>query len=211
MKNIKHELRNIIYSNGSPSETDRIKKVQNFLRGYAQAGLKPEKQQRIKSEEATALIKFAETEGLLYTDEISEDQFISAGAEQYVYRFDDFFVLKTNASIFYEFWLDYFNSLLLHNYFFSATKYELLGFKIINDELSAVVKQEFVIATAPPNLSDVKKFLAFNGFEIVRNNDYINKNLGIIFEDLHDENVLCNNGILFFIDTVFYLTNDFHH
>jgi len=39
----------------------------------------------------------------------------------------------------------------------------------------------------------------------VRNNDYFNPKLGIILEDLHDENVLTNNGILYFIDTVFYL------
>ncbi len=30
-------------------------------------------------------------------------------------------------------------------------------------------------------------------------------NWGLIIEDLHDENVLTSNGILYFIDTVFYL------
>lgn len=44
-----------------------------------------------------------------------------------------------------------------------------------------------------------------NGFENSRNNDYINRNYGIILEDLHDENVLTQNGFLFFIDTVFYI------
>lgn len=48
-----------------------------------------------------------------------------------------------------------------------------------------------------------------NGFQNNRNNDYIHKDLGIILEDLHDENVLTKNDILYFIDTVFYLTNDF--
>ncbi|WP_373275009.1 putative polyvalent protein kinase domain-containing protein [Parapedobacter tibetensis] len=33
--------------------------------------------------------------------------------------------------------------------------------------------------------------------------------MGIIAEDLHDENVLNNNGVVFFIDTVFFLTPDF--
>jgi len=33
--------------------------------------------------------------------------------------------------------------------------------------------------------------------------------LGVILEDLHDENVLTQNGMLYFIDTVFYLTDDF--
>lgn len=32
-----------------------------------------------------------------------------------------------------------------------------------------------------------------NGFVQIRNNDYLNKELGIILEDLHDENVLTKN------------------
>lgn len=53
-------------------------------------------------------------------------------------------------------------------------------------------------------LSDVKKLLAYNGFENTRRNDYYNKELGLILEDVHDENVLVNSNTLFFIDTVFY-------
>lgn len=34
-------------------------------------------------------------------------------------------------------------------------------------------------------------------------------NLGVILEDLHDENVLTQNNLLYFIDTVFYLTDKF--
>ena len=48
-----------------------------------------------------------------------------------------------------------------------------------------------------------------NGFHNIRNNDYKNYELGIIIEDLHDENVLTNHGVLYFIDTVFYFTPDF--
>ena len=32
---------------------------------------------------------------------------------------------------------------------------------------------------------------------------------GIILEDLHDENVLTRNEVLYFIDTVFYVTDAF--
>lgn len=73
----------------------------------------------------------------------------------------------------------------------------------------AVVQQYFVKSTSITDLEQVKSFLVQNGFTNNRNNDYINYDLGIILEDLHDENVLTNNGILFFIDTVFYLTGDF--
>lgn len=44
-----------------------------------------------------------------------------------------------------------------------------------------------------------------NGFINTRNHDYYNANLDIILEDLHDENVLTQDEILYFIDTVFYI------
>ena len=44
-----------------------------------------------------------------------------------------------------------------------------------------------------------------NGFNNTKNNDYFNPTLGIILEDLHDENVLTQDGTLYFIDTVFYV------
>ena len=44
-----------------------------------------------------------------------------------------------------------------------------------------------------------------NDFTLKKNNDYYSKSLGLIAEDLHDENVLTKDGVLFFIDTVFYI------
>ncbi|MFH6994429.1 hypothetical protein [Flavobacterium sp. FlaQc-48] len=52
--------------------------------------------------------------------------------------------------------------------------------------------------------------MASNSFGNTRNNDYFNPELGIIPEDLHDENVLTFQGTLFFIDIVFYLTKQFY-
>jgi hypothetical protein len=75
--------------------------------------------------------------------------------------------------------------------------------------LFAVVQQNYVSITSSTDLDKVKEFLAVNGFNNNRNNDYINEELGIILEDLHDENVLTQNEILYFIDTVFYLTDKF--
>ena len=86
----------------------------------------------------------------------------------------------------------------------------MLGFKIINKKIFAVVKQRFVKADEIVDLEQLKSFLEFNIFRNVRNNDYQNDELGLIFEDLHDENVLINNGILYFIDTIFYLTDNFY-
>lgn len=72
-----------------------------------------------------------------------------------------------------------------------------------------IVSQKFIEITSITNIENVKKFMISNGFQNTRNNDYVNREIGIIIEDLHDENVLTNHGILYFIDTVFYLTSDF--
>jgi len=69
-----------------------------------------------------------------------------------------------------------------------------------------VVQQNYVSITSSTDLKEVREFMKSNGFI---NNDYINSELGIILEDLHDENVLTQNEILYFIDTVFYLTEEF--
>ncbi len=209
MNHVKNELQHIILGNEPPGSESKLKKAQTFLRGNAAAGFYAKEQQQLKSEETAQLVTFAKAEKLLYEPEIKEAFFISAGAEQRVYRYDDSYILKTNDSIFYKYWLDYFDSLLLHNYFFPATCYEFLGFKMVDEILYAVVKQEFVHTTEATDLATVKQFLAYNGFQNTRNNDYIHPQLGIIFEDLHDENVLSRDGILFFVDTVFYLTDTF--
>lgn len=47
--------------------------------------------------------------------------------------------------------------------------------------------------------------MAANGFVNTKNHDYYNSVLGIILEDLHDQNVLTQDGNLYFIDTVFYV------
>jgi hypothetical protein len=211
MKDIKHELQSIIIGNGQDGSTSQLKKVHNFLTGNEKAGSKPEKQKHLKSKEEQLLIGYAKKENLFFSDDISEDQFISEGAEQKVYRFDDHSVVKLNGSIFYEYWLDYFNSLLIHNYFFKSTLYEFLGFKIIDNTLLAVVKQDFILATETTDLNALKSFMEYNQFNHIKNNDYQNTELGIIFEDLHDENVLCRNGLLYFIDTVFYITPTFYN
>jgi hypothetical protein len=82
--------------------------------------------------------------------------------------------------------------------------------KIIDKKLFAVVKQKFIETTEPVDLSLIKEFLEYNNFKNIRNNDYRNEDLGLIFEDLHDENIISQHGILFFIDTIFYLTENFY-
>ncbi len=84
MNLIKYELQSIIIGNGQIGDTSELKKVHNFLRGNAQTSSKPEEQKRLKSEEESLLIDFATKENLIFLREISEDLFISEGAEQRV-------------------------------------------------------------------------------------------------------------------------------
>lgn len=66
------------------------------------------------------------------------------------------------------------------------------------------MRQPFITSDGQADLDDIKKLLAYNGFENTRRNDYFNKEFGLILEDMHDKNVLVNSNTLFFIDTVFY-------
>jgi hypothetical protein len=118
---------------------------------------------------------------------------------------DDRHVIKLNDAVYYSTWLDFFNSILFHNLLFGETSYQLVGFSKRGADLQAVLKQVFVISDAPVDLSAVKEFLEFNGFKNIKRNDYYNKELGLILEDIHNENVIMNRGIMFFIDTVFYI------
>jgi hypothetical protein len=103
MKNIKDELQYIILGDEQTGRTSQLKKVQTFLRRYAEASGVAQNQKRLKSEETAELINFARREKLFYEQTISEKYFISSGAEQRVYRLDETYVIKTNASIFYEY------------------------------------------------------------------------------------------------------------
>ncbi len=156
-----------------------------------------------KREEAERLKKYAESQNLWVKD-IDLSSYVAEGAEQKVYLKDNRSVVKLNDAIYYSSWEDYFISLLLNNHFFPDTAYKLIGF-FEDNALYAVVEQSFIAADARTDLKHVEQFMAANGFQKVRNNDYFNPALGIILEDLHDENVLTNSGVLYFIDTVFYL------
>jgi len=205
---LKHELQSIISGNGSVRHGKIIQAITDHLRGKKKAIQRTAKAKLVKKQETQVLIEFVESHGLWYND-VDESKYIGEGAEQKVYEFSDSnFILKLNDSIFYEFWEDYLNSLLLHNYFFPHLAYELLGFYKL-DKMYAVVKQPFVKSTESTNLDNVKEFLSANGFINKNNNDYYNPILGIIFEDLHDENVLTEEGSLQFIDTVFFLMPSF--
>jgi hypothetical protein len=159
----------------------------------------------IKEEQVSFLKNYASKNNGWVKHLPDESCFLTRGGEASVYfNTDRISVIKLNDAIYYATWLEFFNSLVIHNLLFSNTAYDFLGFTEKNNILHAVVKQPFITSDGPVDLLDVKKILAFNGFINTKRNDYYNEELGLILEDIHDENVILNSNTLFFIDTVFY-------
>jgi len=205
---LRDELHNVLSGKSKVRFGAIIQTITCYLSDGAQASSNAQDQKH-HDEQETARLEIFISENNLWIKNIDFSQYVSEGAEQKVYLKDSEHVLKLNDAIYYNSWKDYFYNLLLHNYFFSDTAYELIGFTKDEQTLYAVVKQNYVSVTSETDLQKVKDFMIANGFQNNRNNDYINHELGIILEDLHDENVLTQNEILYFIDTVFYLTEKF--
>lgn len=202
------ELRNFIRGNESASTRNLIQTTLYYLKESKRASGKIEETKLISKEDEVKFLRKFATENSLWFDNIDTKRYIGEGAEQKVYLdIDGQHVIKTNDGIFYEYWEDYFINLLIHNYLFRSTAYQLVGFHQKDEVFYAVVKQPFVVSTQPTDLELLRIFLEYNGFLHKKNNDYINHKLGIILEDLHDENVLTNQGIFFFIDSAIYLIN----
>ena len=208
LNQLKDELHNVLSGKNEVRFGTIIQAIACYLNNGEKASTTIESEKHFKKQETEKLENYI-SEHNLWIKNIDLSQYVSEGAEQKVYLKDSEHVLKLNDAIYYSYWKDYFYNLLLHNYFFSDTAYDLVGFTKDNETLYAVVQQNYVLITATTDLSEVKTFLTLNGFENNRNNDYYNPELGIILEDLHDENVLTRNDILYFIDTVFYLTETF--
>lgn len=159
----------------------------------------------IKKEQAQFIEQFSKEHGLWIHELPPAGKYLTHGGEARVYYNEgDLSVIKLNEAVYYATWLEFFNSILLHNLFFENTSYHLLGMAKEDDVLLAVLKQPFITSDSQAELEDIKKFLLFNGFEHTKRQDYIHPELGLILEDMHDENVIVNSETLFFIDTVFY-------
>lgn len=196
---LKHELHDLISGKSQVRFGAIIQAIAGYLRDGLETSSAVEGAKQIREQERKRLEVFI-SENDLWLNSIDFSQYVSEGAEQRVFLNDSEHVLKLNDAIYYNSWKDYFHNLLLHNFFFPDTAYELIGFTRENEVLYAVVKQAYVIITQNTDLSQVKAFLGANGFINNRNNDYIHPNLGVILEDLHDENVLTRNDIFYFKD-----------
>ena len=205
---LKSKLYDVLSGKSEVRNGAAIQAITNYLRQSQETSTDIKGTKLFKEQEKQRLRLYINLNEL-WLEDIDFTKYVSEGAEQKVYLKDSNSVLKLNDSIYYECWIDYFYNLLLHNFFFEDTAYKLIGFTNESNELFAVVEQNFVEITQATDLKLVKEFLQANGFESIKNNDYVNNSIGIIIEDLHDENVLTKNGLLYFIDTVFFIKDFF--
>ena len=201
----KTQINDVIQGKSKVSHGTAIHAAASYLRRSQGTSSLAEREQGRQVNEKNSLRKYINDNRLwLLTDKLGPH--LVSGAEQKVYFKGGKYVIKLNDANFYDFvWEDYLNSLLLHNLFFPDTAYELIGFAEIEKTLYSVVRQPYIKANSRTNLAQVKKQMAENGFENNRREDYYNPELGLILEDLHDENVLTKDGVLYYIDTVFYI------
>jgi hypothetical protein len=163
-----------------------------------------------KEEQAIALGSYARKSGIWF-DEIPKDWlFLAKGGESEVYLSpDNKSVYKANDAVYYATWLEFFQSLLIHNLLFPDTTYKCIGFSALNisgeQKLVTLLQQPYVQISQNASLTDIRSYLSNNGFNHIKRQDYQLAELGLLLEDMHDENVLVKDDLLFFIDTVFYI------
>jgi len=203
----KRKLENIVRGSLIEGNEDHCTTVRNFLCASFSTSTTVKKEFEskllIKKEQESSLRNFADTHQLWVSHLPGE--YLTKGGEFQVYLdTTTSSVVKINDAVYYATWLEYFNSLVLHNLIFKDTAYSFIGLIDIENVLYAIVKQPFIIADGQAALDDIRAFLEYNGFQNTRRQDYFNKEYGLILEDMHDENVIVNSEKLFFIDTVFY-------
>ena len=119
---MKHELQNIISGKSQVKFGSVIQAATNYIRNGKSTSYLAQESNNLKKQEEDLLVNFTNENSLW--KEVDIKNFISNGAEQLVYLKDQSRVIKLNNSIYYTSWEDYFNNLLLNNYFFSDTAYE---------------------------------------------------------------------------------------
>lgn len=207
---VRSKLQDIIQGTVIQEQPDSCTSIRNYLcRSFpTSTTVKKEfESKRLLKEEQIRFLKELATSQNLWIPSVPDDwSYLTEGGEAKIFLHSDHLnVIKLNDGVYYATWLEYFNSLVIHNLLFPQTAYSFLGFLQKEDTFFSVVQQPYISSDEIASLSAIRELLEFNGFEHKVRQDYFNKEFGLILEDMHDENVIFNNGLLFFIDTVFYV------
>ena len=206
---IRKNLENIVRGVVVEGQKDTCTTIRNFLCSSFSTSTTVKKdfesKSIIKKEQIEFLKTLATKYGFWAQNLPSQNNYLAKGGEAKVFlHVDGKSVIKLNDAIYYATWLEYFNSIVIHNLLFPATAYTFMGFVEQDNVFKAVLQQPFISSDGIADLDDIKRLLSYNGFENTKRQDYFNNELGLILEDMHDENVILQNNTLFFIDTVFY-------
>lgn len=236
----KHELQDVISGKSSVRYGELIQAITSYLKASEGSSEKSGGRKSVSKEgEESRLREYISKNNLWSKIKLGPLTEIGKGMEQLVYLSEDNkHVYKVNNLSAYANWEEYFNNLLLHNYFFPDTAYELIGFTEKNPfpnsnirtiyankkevsehsgnfkefKIFPIVRQKFVQADEDINLDDIDRMLEDKGFKKPSpiEENYYHPDLGIELRDLHRKNVLSSNKIPYFIDTIFQLRSNFY-
>lgn len=211
-KNIRDEIKNVLSGKSQVRHGTAIYAAYRHFRRKEGSGSES-KRGNSGSAGDQILADYVNQNNFWFQDELDLSNYIDRGMEQKVYEdpSDPNFVLKINTGFFYESdWKKYFSSLLLHNYFFPDTTYELVGFINIQHRILPVVRQPYVKSDSNTDISQIEDFLKEQRFIRIshRMNSYKSTEIGITLTDLSPYNVLTKGGVLRFIDTIFFVDDD---
>ncbi|CAN5222232.1 hypothetical protein BH09BAC1_BH09BAC1_02980 [soil metagenome] len=139
----REELQNIIHGKSIVGREDTLTATRNFLSRSFGTSTKVERdftsQSIIKEAQKDCLISFANSNDLWFKETLSDINFLTEGGETKIhFSVPKNAVIKLNDAFYYSTWLDFLNSLLIHNLLFPDTYYQLLGFTLADNGLFAV-------------------------------------------------------------------------
>jgi hypothetical protein len=164
-------------------------------------------EKKIKQQEELAIENDAKENGYwIDVSEYENQEPHTKGAESSVFVNKDansVTKIKTN-DLHYSTWLNFLDSLAIHNYLDPNAKYVLKGFTNYNGKFSAVLEQPFIKGAKDATRDEIVNDLKNKGFESKGMGVFINKDTKVFLGDLiaGNGNVLSSNGHLFYIDPV---------
>jgi hypothetical protein len=129
---IRKELQDIVRGERQEGPVDACSAIRNVLCESfgADPTVKSEFENRaiLKEKQATFLKSYPKRQNIWYDSLPIASRYLTEGGESKVYLAEDKrHVLKLNDAGYYATWMEYFNSLVLHNIFFPNTAYSLFG------------------------------------------------------------------------------------
>jgi hypothetical protein len=128
------------------------------------------------------------------------------GAESDVFVSNDgTYVTKIKANdLHYSSWLDFLDSIALHNSFEHNARYILKGFTKYKNKFRAVLEQPFIRNSREATRKEIDEDLLKKGFKSRGLGVYINDNTGVFVGDLLQEtgNALIVDDVIFYIDPI---------